>query len=94
MNRASDAPVVELSIRPAELTDARSLASLMDELGYPTRPAEMQMRLEPILQDSRYRTFVAVRGGKIAGMIGTFCQVEFSHSSSPRRCAARESAAL
>ena len=81
MNRTSDAPVAELVIRPAELTDVHSIASLMEELGYPTRAAEMQMRLEPILQDSRYRTFVAVRGGKIAGMIGTFCYLSYEHNN-------------
>lgn len=81
MNRASDVPVVEVAIRPAELSDVHSIASLMDELGYPTRAAEMQMRLEPILQDSRYRTFVAVRGGKIAGMIGTFCYRSYEHNN-------------
>ena len=81
MNRASDASVVEVSIRAAELSDAPSIASLMDELGYPTRTADMQMRLEPILQDSRYRTFVAVRSGKIVGMIGTFCYRSYEHNN-------------
>jgi GNAT superfamily N-acetyltransferase len=81
MNRASDVTVAELTIRPAELTDFQAIASLMGELGYPTRAAEMQMRLEPILQDSRYRTFVAVRDGKVCGMVGTFCYLSYEHNN-------------
>jgi len=81
MSRATNSAVVDLTIRLAELSDAQAIASLMGELGYPTRAAEMQMRLEPILQDSRYRTFVAVRGGKICGMIGTFCYHSYEHNN-------------
>ena len=81
MSPATNSAVVDLTIRLAELSDAQAIASLMGELGYPTRAAEMQMRLEPILQDSRYRTFVAVRGGKICGMIGTFCHHSYEHNN-------------
>jgi GNAT superfamily N-acetyltransferase len=81
MNRKSDATVVDPTIRLAELSDAEPLASLMGELGYPTRAAEMEMRLEPILRDSRYRTFVAVRDGKICGMIGTFCYHSYEYNN-------------
>jgi GNAT superfamily N-acetyltransferase len=81
MNRATDAAVVDPTIRMAESSDAEAIAVLMGELGYPTRAAEMQMRLEPILRDSRYRTFVAVRDGKICGMIGTFCHHSYEHNN-------------
>jgi GNAT superfamily N-acetyltransferase len=81
MNRTSDTAVADPTIRMAELSDAEPLASLMGELGYPTRAAEMQMRLEPILRDPRYRTFVAVRDGKICGMIGTFCLHSYEHNN-------------
>jgi GNAT superfamily N-acetyltransferase len=81
MNRATDAALVDLTIRMAELSDAEAIALLMGELGYPTRAAEMQMRLEPILRDSRYRTFVAVRGGRICGMVGTFCHHSYEHNN-------------
>jgi ribosomal protein S18 acetylase RimI-like enzyme len=70
-----------LAIRRAELSDAGSLASLMCELGYETRTAEMQMRLEPVLKDSRYRTFVGVSDGKICGMIGTVCDHSHVHNN-------------
>jgi GNAT superfamily N-acetyltransferase len=81
MSLATKTAVVDPTIRPAELSDAEAIASLMGELGYATRAAEMQMRLEPILQDSRYRTFVAVRTGKICGMIGTFCHHSYEHNN-------------
>src|SRR5881392_3284118 len=85
MSPATNSAVVDLTIRLAELSDAQAIASLMGELGYPTRAAEMQMRLEPILQDSRYRTFVAVRGGKVCGMIGTFCHHSYEHNNPSAR---------
>jgi GNAT superfamily N-acetyltransferase len=74
-----DAPVV-LTIRPAEAADAAALASLMGELGYETRTSEMEMRLEFILGDPRYQTFVAVSDGKIRGMIGSFCHYSYEHN--------------
>jgi GNAT superfamily N-acetyltransferase len=40
----------------------------------------MEMRLEFILGDSRYRTFVAVTDGKVGGMIGTFCCYSYEHN--------------
>ncbi len=81
MNRATNASVVDLTIRLAESSDAHPIASLMGELGYATRAAEMEMRLELILKDPRYKTFVAVRGGKICGMIGTFCYHSYEHNN-------------
>jgi GNAT superfamily N-acetyltransferase len=71
----------DLVIRRAELSDAAPLASLMCELGYETRTAEMQMRLEAILKDSRYRTFVGVSDGNICGMIGTVCDHSHVHNN-------------
>jgi GNAT superfamily N-acetyltransferase len=80
-SKRSPARKGDLTIRKAELSDAHSLASLMCELGYETRTAEMQMRLEAILKDSRYRTFVAVSDGKICGMIGTVCDHSHVHNN-------------
>ncbi|MGB8443419.1 MAG: hypothetical protein WCE32_03330, partial [Pseudolabrys sp.] len=61
----------DLTIRVAEMNDAAALAPLMCELGYGTTKSEMEMRLQRIATDERYRTFVAVCGGKVCGMIGT-----------------------
>lgn len=69
-----------LTIRAAEVADAAALAALMCELGYETRTADMEMRLETILKDSRYLTLVAVSDGKICGMIGCFCQSSYEHN--------------
>lgn len=69
------------SVRPAEAADIESLAGLMTELGYPTRVAEMEMRLEPISKNPAYRTFVAVSRGSVCGMIGTCCWDSYEHNS-------------
>jgi GNAT superfamily N-acetyltransferase len=71
---------VDLTIRAAQRTDAGALAGLMCELRYHTTEAEMQMRLERILPDERYRTFVAVRDGRVRGMIGTVASYSFEHN--------------
>jgi GNAT superfamily N-acetyltransferase len=77
----SDGQGVDLTIRFAEAADAEALAGLMTELGYETRTSEMTMRLQTIAADSRYRTFVAVRNGKLCGMIGTFCFLSYEHNN-------------
>jgi GNAT superfamily N-acetyltransferase len=68
--------------------DAAVLAQLMCELGYETRKSEMQMRVERIATDERYRTFMAVRYGKVCGMIGTFAYYSFVHNDPCGRIAA------
>jgi GNAT superfamily N-acetyltransferase len=76
----SDAQDVDLAIRAAELGDADALAALVTELGYKTRNSEMRMRLESILVDPRYRTFVAIKQGRVCGMIGTFCHYSYEYN--------------
>jgi GNAT superfamily N-acetyltransferase len=71
---------VDLTVRLAEAADVEALTKLMGELGYETRVSEMQMRLETIAKDERYRTFVAVKDGKVCGMIGTFAHVSYEHN--------------
>jgi GNAT superfamily N-acetyltransferase len=80
MSPAIDAPDVDFTIRSAEMSDAPSLAALMGELGYETNCPEMEARLQTILVDSRYKTFVAVSGGEVCGMIGTFCLSSYEHN--------------
>jgi GNAT superfamily N-acetyltransferase len=72
--------IVDLTIRAAEMSDAAALAALMCELGYETGASEMQMRLERIVNDARYRTFVAVEHGTVRGMIGTFACYSYEHN--------------
>src|SRR3954452_226455 len=71
----------EVLFRPAENGDAPALAELMGELGYPTRTAEMEMRLDTILKHPGYRTFVAVIDGRVSGMIGTAVMLSHEHNS-------------
>jgi len=73
-------PLLDFTIRAAEMNDAAALAQLMCELGYETTKSEMQMRLERIVTDERYRTFVAVRDGKVCGMIGTLKSLSYEHN--------------
>jgi ribosomal protein S18 acetylase RimI-like enzyme len=70
----------DLTIRSGEVNDAAALAGLMCELGYDTTKSEMQMRLERIATDGRYRTFVAVCDGKVCGMIGTLIFPSIEHN--------------
>jgi ribosomal protein S18 acetylase RimI-like enzyme len=73
------------TIRAAEMKDAAALARLMCELGYETTKSEMQMRIERIAADERYRTFVAVCDGKVCGMIGTITSLSYEHNNSSGR---------
>jgi len=66
--------------RGAELNDAAELAVLMCELGYETKRAEMETRLELILSNPAYKTFVAIMDGCLCGMIGTFTYPSYEHN--------------
>ena len=70
----------DLTVRVAEVNDASALAQLMCELGYETTESEMQMRLERIGNDNRYRAFVAVHDGEVCGMIGTLISLSYEHN--------------
>lgn len=61
------------------MNDAAALAGLMCELGYETTKSEMEVRMKRIAADERYRTFVAVRNGKVCGMIGTLTSLSYEH---------------
>ena len=60
----------EIKIREACLNDSASVAGLMSQLGYPTSGEEMKQRLEGILPDSDYMTFVAEHQKDVVGVIG------------------------
>jgi len=80
-----DSKNVDLTIRAAEAADVEALANLMTQLGYETRASEMQMRMEAILANKNYATFVAVSKGKVCGMIGTFTGYSYEHNSPSAR---------
>ena len=71
---------VDLTVRHARLNDAAELAALACELGYKTTDVEMSARLETVLKDARYKTFVAEIGGKLCGMIGTVWHSSYLHN--------------
>src|SRR5205814_10528021 len=62
------------------MNDAAALAELMCELGYETTKSEMQIRVERIVSDERCHTFVAVRDGKVCGMICTLTNSSYEHN--------------
>ena len=76
----SNERLLDLTVRVAEMNDAVALAQLRCELGYETTKSEMQMRMERIATDERYRTFVAVLDGKVYGMIGTLTCPSYEHN--------------
>jgi ribosomal protein S18 acetylase RimI-like enzyme len=77
----TDEKNVKVTVRAVEATDFEALADLMTQLGYQTRASEMQMRMEPILANKNYATFVGVSDGKVCGMVGTFTRYTYEHNS-------------
>ena len=71
---------VAVIIRDANLSDASELAVLMCQLGYESKPREMETRLKSILSNSAYKTFVAIMDGRLCGMIGTFTYPSYEHN--------------
>jgi hypothetical protein len=59
-----------LTIRSAGMADASTLASLMEQPGYPTEALEMEARLTGILPHRDYHTLVAELNRHIVGMLG------------------------
>ncbi len=76
---------IDLTVRPVEAADMEALADLMTQLGYETRTSEMEMRMETILANKNYATFVAVSGGKVCGMIGTYTCYTYEHNNPSAR---------
>ena len=74
-----------IRIRDANLTDAPELAVLMCELGYETKLAEMETRLQSILSNPAYKTFVAIMDGRVCGMIGTLAYPSYEHNDASGR---------
>src|SRR5262249_21672200 len=57
-------------IRAARLSDAKAIAMLVTALGYPTNASDMRERLEALLADATYSTFLAEVAGEVVGMAG------------------------
>jgi GNAT superfamily N-acetyltransferase len=67
------------------LNDAPELAVLMCELGYQTDRTEMETRLELILLNPAYKTFVVIMDGSVCGMIGTLTYPSYEHNDASGR---------
>ena len=65
--------------------DAAVLAQLMCELGYETKRREMEARLQLILSNPAYKTFVAIMDGCVCGMIGTLAYPSYGHNDASGR---------
>jgi ribosomal protein S18 acetylase RimI-like enzyme len=63
--------VAGIAIRRAVAADAEPVAGLVTELGYPTSAGQMERRLDAILDDQGYRTWVADEDGRVVGFVGT-----------------------
>jgi len=72
-------------IRDAELNGAPELAVLVCELGHQTDHTEMETRLELILLNPAYKTFVAIMDGCVCGMIGTLTYPSYEHNDASGR---------
>lgn len=72
-------------IRDAELNDAPELAVLVCELGYQTDRTEMETRLELILLNPAYKTFVAIMDDSVCGMIGALTYPSYEHNDASGR---------
>lgn len=68
------------AIRPAEIKDARAVAELVTELGYPTSAADMEKRFRSILPNFAYTPLVAVSDGSVCGFIGTVLYLSYEHN--------------
>jgi GNAT superfamily N-acetyltransferase len=77
----SEVKDVDVTVRAVEAGDMEALADLMTQLGYETRTSEMQMRMEAVLANKNYATFVAVSKGKVCGMIGTQISYSYEHNN-------------
>ena len=72
-------------IRDAELNDAPELAVLVCELGHQTDHTEMETRLELILLNPAYKTFVAIMDASVCGMIGMLTYPSYEHNDASGR---------
>ena len=62
---------MDIAIRSATSADSERLAGLVSAMGYPTSQDQMRKRLDSILPDEDYATFVACDGEEIVGLIGS-----------------------
>ena len=67
-----------IRLRPAEPGDAKALAELVTDLGYPVDGAELWSRIEK-MPHGTYQTLVAVMENGVAGFIGLLTLPVYEH---------------
>jgi GNAT superfamily N-acetyltransferase len=77
--------IERLIIKDTTFADAEAVAALVTQLGYPTSPLEMQMRLERISEHADYKTIVAQIDGRVVGFAGLMKGWYFEHNESYAR---------
>lgn len=65
---AGKLPTVMATIRPADMSDAPPIATLLSELGYPAGTDDVAVRLGYWLEDAQSRLLVAEVNGHISGV--------------------------
>lgn len=58
-----------LLIRPHKHSDIPLLSSLMEEMGYPTSPLEIDLRIKKFLKNEGYGLLIATLSGEVVGFI-------------------------
>ena len=59
-----------ITIRTVQLTDYEDLAELMQELGYPTTPSDLENRFKLLQDHEDYEALVAVKDGCVIAFAG------------------------
>jgi GNAT superfamily N-acetyltransferase len=65
-------------IRPATPADAESIASLLDQLGYPASPSAVPARLLRLREDGRSEAYVAIHNDRVAGLATVHVQASLT----------------
>ncbi|MBU7595684.1 GNAT family N-acetyltransferase [Metabacillus halosaccharovorans] len=71
-----------MNIREATINDAPELASLMDQLGYPTSVNTFKLRFSAITGNQNYHTLVAELDRKVVGMAGVCSSLFYEYDGS------------
>jgi N-acetylglutamate synthase-like GNAT family acetyltransferase len=68
-----------VEVRGAEGDDAAAVARLLGELGYPSAPERVAVRLARLVDDPRSRVLVAERSGEVAGVAAWHAMPSLAH---------------
>jgi GNAT superfamily N-acetyltransferase len=75
----ADKREARMDVRDATAEDAAAVAGLLDELGYPSTPAEVGRRLEIRRSDAYSRVLLAIDDGRIVGSMSIHAFPHLEH---------------